>query len=104
VEIPDGWPVHAVVRSDCVERMPPLEVIDRHMDLLRDRRAKELLVTPRGVRTVYLIDEAARSDFLLLRQPRFERLRLERDLVERLLDQLVGLADDLRQSDRMADG
>lgn len=98
IEVPAGWPPHAVIRTDQPERMPPFEVLDRHVELLREARAKELLITPRGLRVVYLIDEAMRTDFLLLRQPRFENIRLDRELATRLLDYLLGLANELTDS------
>jgi hypothetical protein len=53
--------------------------------------AKELLVTPRGLRLVYLLDQARRSDYLVLRSASFETGGPAAPLVERLLEQALEL-------------
>ncbi len=97
VAVPLGWPQHSTLRSDSPEHMPPAELMDRHMQLFQDPRAKELLVTPRGVRIVYLANQAQRPHYLVLRSVSFEDLNVQPDLVCRLLDAAIAVHRDLNQ-------
>lgn len=95
VEVPEGWPPHAVIRSDDPEAMPPPERLSPHMALFEDPRAKELLVTPKGVRLVYLIAEARRATYLFLRSADFRSTQLAPELARSLLDRAIRLCQDL---------
>src|SRR3546814_8531601 len=53
---PAGLPEHASLRTDRPDAMPPQAVMARHMDFFADPKAKEMLVTPKGVRLVYQAD------------------------------------------------
>ena len=57
--------------------MPPLDVIEPHMTLFQDQRAKELLVTPKGVRLVYQAAQAEQGPYQTLRLVRFPLEPLE---------------------------
>jgi hypothetical protein len=95
LEVPEDWPQHAVIRTDNPEAMPPSERLSPHMALFEDARAKELLVTPKGVRIVYLIAEARRSSYLFLRSADFRNVRLAPELARELLDRAIRLCQDL---------
>lgn len=95
IEPPAGWPAHATLRTDRPEAMPPAEVVGRHIGFFDDPRAKELLVTPRGVRLVYQANQARRSHYLVLRQAEFEDLALDPALLGDLMDCAIALHDDL---------
>lgn len=95
LNIPHGWPAHAVLRSD-VEAPVPLELISPFIGIFQDDpKVKELLITKSGVRFVYQIDESQRSHYLVLRQPLFESLRVDRDKLLVVLDSAINLADAL---------
>ncbi len=99
VELPEDWPQEAaMLRTDDARHMPPLDVVGRHLRLFDDPRVKELLVTPRGVRFVYQADEAVRSQYLLLRQARFDAGPVPPALAANLLDAAIALVDDLRDA------
>ncbi len=93
--IPDNWPQHAVLRTDDPDRLPPKELIDPHMNIFQDLKAKELLVTPNGVRIVYLAKNAVRAHYMVLRQAHFENLSLSPSLVRALMDRTIALYEDL---------
>lgn len=95
--LPAGWPQHALLRTDRPEALPPLERLEAGRGFFEDPRAKELLVTPNGVRLVYLADEGSRLYHGVLRQARFEHLPLARDLVDGLLDRAFALYNDLHE-------
>lgn len=96
IDTPPGWPERAVIRTDDPGGLPPSGVLDPHIGILDHPRAKELLITPNGVRLVWLADEAERGDYLLLRQARFSLERFDgeclADLVRRCADVREALA------------
>lgn len=99
IDPPPGWPVHAALRTDRPEAMPPASVLEEHLDFFDDPRAKELLVTPRGIRLVYQAAQAQRSHYLVLRQAEFEDLSLDPDLLKDLMDRAIALHDSLANAD-----
>jgi hypothetical protein len=95
IVIPEHWPQHAQLRSDSFELMPPEELIDPHMSFFDDTKAKEMLVTPNGVRMVYQARQADHRYYMLLRQVVFEDLNLSPKLVSDLLDRAISIFRDL---------
>jgi len=91
IDIPEGWPQHAVLRTDNPEGMPPRERLESHIAFFDDPKAKELLVTPNGVRVVYQARQAERSYYMLLRQVVFEDINLSADLVRELMDRCIAV-------------
>jgi len=96
--VPETWPAHALLQTDNPADMPPLDVIERHMALFQDARAKELLVTPRGVRLVYQAAQAEQGPYQTLRLVRFPAEPLDPDLARALMDAAVELVNDLRDA------
>jgi hypothetical protein len=95
VALPAGWPPEASLRSDDPAAMPPQHLLDRHVRLCGDPAIKELLVTPRGVRLVYLLGQGERGTYLVLRQARFPETPLPADLARALLEAALALLGDL---------
>jgi len=95
LQAPPGWPRHAAIRTDGIHPLPSEQVIGRHLGFFDDPRAKELTVTPRGVRLVYQAAQANRAHYLVLRQAQFEQLTLAPGIVRELLDRAVALLGDL---------
>jgi hypothetical protein len=93
--LPAGWPPEASLRSDEPDAMPPQHLLDRHVRLFGDPAMKELLVTPRGVRLVYLLEQAERGTYLVLRQARFAETALPADLARALLEAALAILTDL---------
>jgi hypothetical protein len=88
---PAGFPEHAVVKTDDPGNMLPADVVAPHLGVFRDSRAKELLVTPNGVRLVWLLAEADRVRYGVFRQADFGGAGLEPELLGSLLDRLVAI-------------
>ncbi len=95
VDPPAGWPAHALVRTDNVGEMPPLSVVGRHLGIFHDSRAKELLITPRGVRLVYQLAQGQRAHYAVFRSVNFELGRAQSHEVRRILDAALAISDDL---------
>lgn len=91
-----GWPADAMVRTDSQGRLPDLAVLDRHVGLFQTPQAKELLITPKGVRIVQMLDQAKRAEYLVMRQAEFENARVPAGLLRDLMDRTIALYQDLR--------
>ncbi|MER8507846.1 MULTISPECIES: hypothetical protein [unclassified Mesorhizobium] len=97
-----GFPAEAVLRSDRKGVRFPDAIITDHLDVFVEGRAKELLITPNGVRIVWLLAEAERARYGVFRQAEFGTVRLDPALVERLLSSASALRDAINQSERQA--
>jgi hypothetical protein len=93
IDTPAAWPERAVLRTNEPSRLPPLHLLDPEVGVFHRPEAKELLITPRGVRLVWQADEAVRSDFLLLRQARFAKERLDPQVLGDLIARCVSIRD-----------
>lgn len=81
---PADWPQHVQIKSDGA----PLSLDSLGADarsFFSDQRAKELLVTPRGVRLVYQLDQARREEYLVLRSARYSTEGADPSLIEDLM-------------------
>jgi hypothetical protein len=88
---PAGFPEEAIVRSDNASEAAVPQLFIPHLSLFQSRRAKELLVTPNGVRIVWLLAEADRARYGVFRQADFGDVALDPGLLRDLLDRLVAL-------------
>jgi hypothetical protein len=94
--IPLGWPQNAWLRTDRPEGMPPIERIEPHIRFFDDPRAKELAVTPKGVRLVYLAKEGERAYYTVLRQVEFADPSIPPQLLRDLMDRAIALYEDVK--------
>lgn len=97
-----GFPAEAVLRTDLRGARFPQGLIADHLELFSEGRAKELLITPNGVRIVWLLAEAERARYGVFRQAAFGDARIDPALVQRLLGSLSGLRDAINRSERQA--
>ncbi|MBZ9995438.1 MULTISPECIES: hypothetical protein [unclassified Mesorhizobium] len=97
-----GFPAEAVLRTDHRGTRFPQGIITGHLELFSDGRAKELLITPKGVRMVWLLAEAERARYGVFRQAAFGDTRIDAMLIERLLVSLSELRDAINRSERQA--
>jgi hypothetical protein len=88
--LPD-LPLHAVVRTDDAQHVLPYHLVAAHLDVFADPRAKELLITPKGLRFVWQVAEADRTRYGVFRQAEFGAVELDPQLVCDLLDRLIAL-------------
>lgn len=97
-----GWPADAMIRAGDTGTMPDLAVLDRHIALFDEPLVKELLITPKGVRIVRLLDQARRAEYLVLRQAEFESPQVTEFLLRDLMDRTIALHQDLIAAGRTA--
>jgi hypothetical protein len=91
-----GWPADAMVRTDNQGRLPDLAVLDRHIGMFQEPPVKELLITPKGVRIVRMLEQAKRAEYLVTRQAEFENAQVTAELLRDLMDRTIALHQDLR--------
>jgi hypothetical protein len=89
--LPPGWPSHALLRTDALHRLLPVDLLTPHILVFDDPKTKELVITPRGVRIVYQAGQGERAQYLVLRQAEFRDVRLPAELVERLLERAIAV-------------
>ncbi|TIN89308.1 MAG: hypothetical protein E5Y29_02055, partial [Mesorhizobium sp.] len=97
-----AFPSEAVLRTDRRGVHFPLETIAGHLGIFSEGRAKELLITPKGVRIVWLLAEAERARYGVFRQAEFGDATLDPALIERLLVSVSALRDAINKSERQA--
>ncbi len=90
-----AFPHDCAIRTDAPASLPPRQLLLKHMSILDNPLAKELLISPRGLRIVWLAEEANRGNYLLFRDSEMGRLPYPAALARPLLDYLIGLRDDL---------
>ena len=98
VATPPGFPSQAVLRSTNSARAPGPSVLAPHLDIMRDRRGKEFLISPKGLRIVVQAAEADRVRYGVLREANFYETTLDAVLTQRSLECLLALQKDLAKS------
>jgi hypothetical protein len=97
-----GLPTEAVIRTDRKGVRFPQGIIASHLGIFAEGRAKELLVTPKGVRIVWLLAEADRVRYGVFRQAEFGDAGLDPALIERLLQEVSALREAINRGERQA--
>lgn len=97
LDIPASWPQHAIVKYQ--QQPADVDVLERHVpSLFSNSKMKELLVMPGMVRLTYLAKQAERGEYLIMRSAVYHDTPLGRDEVEKLLQQAIGIREDLEQA------
>lgn len=97
-----GYPAEAQLRTDRRDAWFPHDIIAAHVGILSDPRAKELLITPNGVRIVALLAEADRVRYGVFRQADFGETKLEPAMLTRLLQSASALRRAINEARRQA--
>ena len=86
--IPENWPQHALIKFK--EQAVDLALLAPYVPVLfADVRMKELLITPSMVRLTYMIKQADRGEYLIMRNAVYEDAPNSKDLVELHLKQAI---------------
>jgi hypothetical protein len=97
-----GFPADAVLRTDRKGVAFPQDLIAAHTEIFAESRAKELLITPKGVRIVWLLAEAERARYGVFRQAAFGDAGIDPALIERLLEAASTLRQAINRRERQA--
>lgn len=98
-----GFPEDSTIRTDNPAALPPRDLLRRHLPLFNDGRAKELVISPKGLRVVWLADEAHRGKYLIFRDSEMGLVPFRPDDLKPLLDYLIGLREDILAHARRTD-
>lgn len=97
IATPPGFPEDCAIRSDAPEAAPPAALVQAHLARLDPDLLKELLITPKGLRLVWLAEEADRTRYLAFRDAEMGKTPLPPALLKPLLAALLALRDDLKE-------
>lgn len=95
-----AFPHDCTIRTDAPGDLPPRDLLLRHAAILREDRAKELVISPRGLRIVWLAEEAHRGRYLLFRDAEMGLSPFPAAEVKPILDHIIGLRADLLAASR----
>jgi hypothetical protein len=88
--IPVNWPQHAILKYQ--HQAADLTLIDSHIPkLFFDANMKELLITPNLTRLTYMVKQAERGEYLIMRNAIYENTPISKKLVEALLQQAIAM-------------
>lgn len=91
MERPPDFPEHAVLRSDDPAHVLPGYVVAPHLAPFFGPMAKELLISPKGIRMVVQMAEADRARYGVFRQAEFGEVALEAPLLRDILERLIAI-------------
>ena len=94
-DTPAGFPEGCTIRTDAVGPMPAAMTVGRYLSGLDKDRLKELVVAPKGLRLVWLLEEADRQKYLLYRDAEMGSQPVRADVVLPLMDGLCTLWGDV---------
>ena len=89
--LPAGFPELAALRSDKTSGYANLNIIKNHLGFFMNPRAKELLVTPDGLRLVIQLAEAERARYVVMREANFSDVQIDGNLVREMIETLLAL-------------
>jgi len=95
VKLPAGFPETAAVRTDNPGLLLPFGILLPHLEPFFGRGAKELLITPAGIRMVVQVAEAARARYGVFREASFGNIVLEPETLRGILERLIAVRKDI---------
>ncbi|RNF34739.1 hypothetical protein [Paracoccus methylarcula] len=102
IALPGGCPEDCAIRTDQPRHLLPEHVLRPHLSLFDDPRIKELVISPKGLRIVFLAEEANRSRYLLFRDAEMGRTAISPDRILPVLDRLLAIKADIERHSRHA--
>jgi hypothetical protein len=93
LDVPADWPQEALLCCDDPDAVVPLETLSPYLAQLGDPKFKELVVTPKGVRLVWRVDQASRAHYASFREIKFETASIGAELARHVLDTALAIAD-----------
>lgn len=96
--IPSDWPQHAIIKYQ--QKAVDLALLSPYVPaLFTDLNMKELLVTPEMVRLTYMVKQAERGEYLIMRNAVYEATPIQKNIVETLLRQAIAIRQAVENSE-----
>lgn len=89
---PPGFPADLAVRTDDPDQVPQGAVLEAVQSAFFSAHVKEVLLSPRGLRIVWLAEEADRSRYLIFRDAELGATRLGPEVLRPLLSHCLALS------------
>jgi hypothetical protein len=97
LSIPPNWPQHAILKYQ--QQAVDVALLDPFVpSLFADAKMKELLVTPSLLRLTYMLQQAERGEYLIMRNAVFAQAPIKRDVLEVLLKQAISVRQYIEDS------
>lgn len=93
IEPSSGFPDHTNIRASNARAAGLASVLPDHRDFLADPKAKEILITPKGVRLVWLAEEAERATYMVTRQASLSGAPIPVAAVVALIERALQIAE-----------
>lgn len=95
--IPANWPQHAILKYQ--HQAADLALINAFIpQLFVDANMKELLIMPNFTRLTYMVKQAERGEYLIMRNAIYENTPISRDVVGALLKHAVAIRLNIENS------
>lgn len=95
--IPAHWPQHAILKYQ--HQALDLALINAFIPpLFADVNMKELLIMPNFTRLTYMVKQAERGEYLIMRNAIYESTPISKSIVEVLLKQVIGIRKNIENS------
>ena len=93
--LPEGFPEQATIRSDMETSGAAVSMLSHHLEVFRQGRGKEFLISPKGLRIVVQLAEGDRARYGVFREANFDETTIDPDLTTQLMNTLISLRDDI---------
>lgn len=94
---PEGFPPEAVLRSDVAVGRFPADAVRPLLPILQQRRGKEILLSPKGLRIVVQLAEAERARYGVFREASFAGAVIDASLAAEIMNGLIQMKKDITQ-------
>lgn len=86
--VPAQWPAHSVIKYQ--QELASVDILSRFVpSLFSDERMKEILVLPNKLRLTYLAKQAARTEYMVLRNALIDATPIDKTQVEHLIQTAI---------------
>ena len=98
LSIPPNWPQHAIIKY--LRKPIDISLLAQHVPrLFADEKMKELLITPAIVRLTYMVKQADRGEYLIMRNAVYDAAPISKDGVEALINQAIAIRQTLENAE-----
>jgi hypothetical protein len=88
--IPPNWPQHAIIKY--LHKPIDMRLLEHTVPtLFSDLKMKELLIVPEFVRLTYMVKQADRGEYLIMRNAVYSETPIEKVIVENLIKQAIAI-------------
>lgn len=99
-DTPEHWPQHSIAKYK--ESAVPVELLEHSLpDLFADEKVKQLLVTSDGLRVTYMVKQAIRGEYLLMRGAIFDKEPIDNNVVKTMLETAIAMRKKIEQGNAL---